>query len=218
MSNNQFNEFPKMARLSRECIITEKIDGTNAQVFIAELANDQPIPEYSLGVFDIGGKLHFMAAGSRSRWITPQDDNFGFAAWVASNFEQLKGLGPGRHFGEWWGQGIQRKYGMTEKRWSLFNVGRWCLHGEAPQVVPSADPRVVKTQEILPPCCHLVPILRRGKFSTVMAEWALHELRQRGSQAAPGFMKPEGIVVFHVAANVGFKKTLEKDEMPKGLA
>ena len=29
-----FIEFPKMARLSREAIITEKIDGTNASIFI----------------------------------------------------------------------------------------------------------------------------------------------------------------------------------------
>ena len=32
----EFQEFPKMARLTREVIVTEKIDGTNAQVFIAE--------------------------------------------------------------------------------------------------------------------------------------------------------------------------------------
>lgn len=107
---------------------------------------------------------------------------------------------------------------MNEKRWSLFNVARWCLHGETPQTIPTADPRIVKTQEVLPPCCHLVPVLRRGMFSTVMAESALHELRERGSLAAPGFMKPEGIVVFHVAGDVGFKKTLEKDEMPKGIS
>ena len=30
----QFKEFPKMPRLSREMIITEKIDGTNASIFI----------------------------------------------------------------------------------------------------------------------------------------------------------------------------------------
>jgi hypothetical protein len=29
-------------------------------------------------------------------------------------------------------------------------------------------------------------------------------------------MRPEGIVVFHVAAGVGFKKTCERDEQPKG--
>lgn len=217
-SDTTFDEFPKMARLSRECIITEKIDGTNAQIFIAELPNDQPIPEHSLGVFDINGIIHFMAAGSRTRWVTETDDNFGFAAWVARNFVQLKGLGPGRHFGEWWGQGIQRKYGMAEKRFSLFNTLRWCPHGEAPEQIPTADPRIVKWQEPLPACCHLVPVLRRGIFKTEMAESALHELRERGSLAAPGFMKPEGIVVFHIAANVGFKKTLDRDEIPKALA
>jgi hypothetical protein len=213
-----FVEFPKMARLSREVIITEKIDGTNAQLLIAELANDEPIPAHSLGVFDHGGKLHYMAAGSRTRWITPEVDNAGFAAWVARNFEQLKTLGPGRHFGEWWGQGIQRKYGMSEKRWSLFNVDRWCLHGETPQTIPTADPRIVKTQDMLPPCCHLVPVLHRGIFSTGIADAMLCDLAERGSKAAPGFMKPEGIVVFHVAGNVGFKKTLEKDEVPKGIS
>ena len=57
-----FKPFPKMARLSREIIITEKLDGTNAQVFITE-----------------DGDLF---AGSRTRWITPQDDNYGFARWV----------------------------------------------------------------------------------------------------------------------------------------
>lgn len=32
-----FAEFPKIARLSRECVITEKIDGTNAQVVVLGL-------------------------------------------------------------------------------------------------------------------------------------------------------------------------------------
>ena len=30
-------------------------------------------------------------------------------------------------------------------------------------------------------------------------------------------MKPEGIVVFHIAGNVGFKKTIETDEVPKTM-
>ena len=193
-----FSEFPKMARLSRECLITEKIDGTNAQILITEDGQ--------------------MLTGSRTRWITPEYDNAGFARWAIEHRDELLQLGPGRHFGEWWGQGIQRKYGMSEKRWSIFNVGRWCLHGETPQTIPTADPRTVKTQDILPPCCHLVPVLYRGEFSTVFAEWTLADLAKGGSKAAPGFMKPEGIVVFHVAGNVGFKKTLEKDEIPKGAS
>ena len=49
----EFQDFPKMARLSREIIVTEKIDGTNAQICIGEN-----------GEFFVG---------SRTRWITPDD-------------------------------------------------------------------------------------------------------------------------------------------------
>lgn len=191
----QFNGFPKMARLSRECIITEKIDGTNAQILITE-----------------DGEMH---VGSRTRWITPENDNFGFAAWARDHKDELMQLGVGRHFGEWWGSGIQRKYGMTEKRFSLFNVSRWCLHNEQPKQIPTADSRIVKMQDVLPPCCHLVPVLYRGIFSTEIVDVVLDKLRTNGSSAAPNFMNPEGVVVFHVAGNVGFKKTIERDDIPK---
>lgn len=198
MSEAEFQDFPKMARLSREVIVTEKIDGTNAQVFI--------------------GKDGSIRAGSRTRWITPENDNFGFAAWVEANREELLKLGPGRHFGEWWGQGIQRRYGLEERRFSLFNTQRWALHGTEPRTYPTADPRVIRTQDVLPACCGLVPVLYVGPFCTLEVETCLNGLREFGSKAAPGFMKPEGVVVFHTAGNVGFKKTLEKDELPKGLA
>jgi hypothetical protein len=35
--------------------------------------------------------------------------------------------------------------------------------------------------------------------------------------AAEGFMDPEGIVVYHTAGNVGFKKTIENDDQPKSF-
>lgn len=193
---SEFSDFPKMARLSRLCIITEKIDGTNAQIFIGEDGT--------------------IKAGSRTRWITPEDDNYGFAAWVKANEGELRTLGPGRHFGEWWGRGIQRNYGLAEKRFSLFNVQRWALYGTEPKQIPTADPRNVKTQDLLPPCCGLVPVLYEGIFDSNEVETALQKLRESGSFAAPGFMRPEGVVVFHVAGNVGFKKTLEKDHEWKG--
>ena len=172
-----FEPFPKMPRLSREIIITEKLDGTNAQVFIGEDGSFQ--------------------TGSRTRWITPEDDNFGFARWAYAHRDELMDLGPGRHFGEWWGAGIQRKYGLTgeDKRFSLFNASRW------------TDDR--------PACCGVVPTIYRGPFTTGAADDCLRLLREEGSLAAPGFMKPEGIIVFHVAGNLGFKKTLEKDDQPK---
>ena len=191
----EFQDFQKMARLARDVIVTEKIDGTNAQVCIA----------------DDGTLL----AGSRSRWITPADDNFGFAAWVEAHRDELLTLGPGRHFGEWWGAGIQRRYGLSEKRFSLFNVQRWALHGTEPKTYPTADPRVTRTQDVLPLCCGIVPLLHQGLFRTDAIDHCLALLREHGSYAAPGFMKPEGVVVFHTAGNVGFKKTLDKDELPK---
>jgi len=177
-----FEGFPKIARLSREVIVTEKIDGTNAQVFVADDGT--------------------VRAGSRNRWIEPGDDGFGFAAWVKAHADELRELGPGRHFGEWWGSGIQRRYGLTggDKRLSLFNVSRW----------GDTDAR--------PTCCSVVPVLYQGPFDTAAIDAALEDLRINGSRAAPGFMRPEGIIVFHTAGNVGFKKTLDKDEMPKGVA
>lgn len=171
-----FCEFPKMPRLSREVVVTEKIDGTNAQVHIT----------------DDGQVL----AGSRSRWITPADDNFGFARWVAEHADELRELGPGSHFGEWWGAGIQRRYGLDHKRFSLFNVDRW--------------------GETRPACCHVVPVLWRGVFDTGFIDDAIARLVGGGSVAAPGFMNPEGVVIYHVAGRLGFKKTIHKDEEPKG--
>jgi hypothetical protein len=45
---------------------------------------------------------------------------------------------------------------------------------------------------------------------------ALEYLRVDGSQAVPGFMKPEGIVIWHKASGTLLKATLEGDEKPKG--
>lgn len=229
MNAETFQEFPKIARFSRDCIVTEKIDGTNAQVLIEEVIPPAFPPEdhdrieigWCYVPVDGGSRQFRLRAGSRSRWITPQEDNHGFAKWTYENAVELVKLGPGRHFGEWWGSGIQRGYGLTkgEKRFSLFNVSRWCLAGETPQRIQTLDPRIEKYQEVLPSCCHLVPVLSTGPFDAVsaMVEGCMASLGENGSAAAPHFMNPEGIVVFHVAGNVGFKKTFVKDDMPKSL-
>ncbi len=199
MDTIEFTKFPKIARYSRECIVTEKIDGTNAQILITE-----------------DGEF---LTGSRKRWITPDDDNFGFSRWAHDHQEELMRLGPGRHFGEWWGSKIQRAYGLIngDKRFSLFNTIRWCLHDEEPQQIPCGDPRVVKVQDRLPECVGLVPILWRGDFGNLAIDAVLESLARFGSRAAPGFMNPEGVVVFHTAANVAFKKTIKGDDVPKSL-
>jgi hypothetical protein len=107
-------------------------------------------------------------------------------------------LGVGSHFGEWWGEGIQRKYGLTEKRFSLFNTARW------------SDPLV------RPACCGVVPVLYQGIFSTEKVVECLESLRTNGSVAAPGFMSPEGVVCYHIQGNFSLKKTIEKDDEHKG--
>jgi hypothetical protein len=62
-----------------------------------------------------------------------------------------------------------------------------------------------------------VPELYRGDFTTEAISTQIERLRTLGSVAAPGFMKPEGVVIFHTAGNLMFKKTLENDESPKSL-
>jgi hypothetical protein len=174
---SEFESFQKIPRLSRDCVITEKLDGTNACVYIGESGE--------------------FLVGSRSRWITPEDDNYGFARWAHEQKEELLKLGVGRHWGEWWGAGIQRRYGLSEKRFSLFNTHRW---GDA---------------AVRPACCSVVPVLHQGPFTTFYVTDALMRLEKFGSVAAPGFMDPEGVVIYHAAAGVLFKKTIKGDEEGK---
>jgi ATP-dependent RNA circularization protein (DNA/RNA ligase family) len=186
-----FAEFASISRLSRDMVVTEKIDGTNAQVHVTETGQ----------VF----------AGSRNRWITPEADNFGFARWVKEHEDELRdGLGAGSHYGEWWGSGIQRRYGLDEKRFSLFNVSRWTCDFNI-----SGDG---STQCAEVYCCHVVPVLLRYTFDTARIDGILTLLGATGSRAAPGFMKPEGVVVYHAASRTLFKKTLEKNDGHKGSA
>lgn len=167
-----FRPFPKIARLYRDIVVTEKIDGTNASIIVGE-----------------NGEF---ATASRNRLITPEDDNFGFATWAYANRDHLAGtLGPGRHFGEWWGKGIQRGYGMAYKVFSLFNTSRWeGLHEDQ---------------------LRCVPVLYKGAFDEQIIKHALHMLLGSGSQASPRFMSPEGVVVYHTQGNHLYKITLDGD-------
>lgn len=181
---SDFEKFPKIPRWNREVVVTEKIDGTNAQVLITD--------------------TYDLFTGSRKRWITPDDDNFGFARWAQDNADELRDtLGPGRHYGEWWGSGIQRGYDLPkgERRFSLFNVARW-------------DWNQVGDLDGL----EVVPVIWRGDMRNLDVDFWLEQMRQHGSCAEPGFMRPEGLVIFHVQGNVPFKVTLQNDDIPKQYA
>lgn len=196
----EFKAFNKIPRLSREITITEKLDGSNGILYI--------------------DKNYNIFAGSRKRWLwgsTQKEihaDNHGFAKWVKENQEELRQLGPGYHYGEWMGQGIQRNYGLKEKRFYLFNVKKWIKHDEP----MSQDDK----RKNCPKCCYVVPVLYRGNWFQLIDDdseyaptWQLMKLRLHGSIAVPGFKNPEGIVIYHSASGQLFKKTIENDEYYK---
>ncbi len=249
----EFKEWPKIGRLNRDIVITEKIDGTNGAIgIIREPAGSlaQCGPDRVI----IDSDWYRVYAQSRTRIVTPGNDNYGFAAWVRKHAVLLvKTLGEGIHFGEWWGAGINRNYRLTEKRFSLFNTGKW-----------AADPGALALQLARAEGCPIysVPVLYTGPWSGVLGyidgeqqaildatenppagkvwltpeqmggwpevqdlpnprpRYAPHFIREWlkhvGSFAAPGFMKPEGIVIYHRASDVCFKATIENDEMHKG--
>lgn len=102
----EFKAYKKTSRLENvTCRITEKLDGTNALIYIDHDTNT-------------------ILAGSRSRWLMANSktkDNFGFGAWVEANRDELLKLPNGYHYGEWVGKGIQRGYNMSDRQLYLFN-------------------------------------------------------------------------------------------------
>ena len=151
----KFKGFGKIPRGNPLLVtITEKINGTNACIVCA-----------NNGVAMVQ---------SRRRIITPEDDNFGFAAWVEENKEELAGLGVGYSYGEWAGPGIQKNpHNLEEKTFFLFNTSRW------------TDDR--------PACCSVVPVLFHGELTPGQIDGILHEMK---NSSADGIIR-EGIVVYH---------------------
>ncbi|WP_104176376.1 RNA ligase family protein, partial [Arthrobacter sp. Y81] len=145
------------------------------------------------------GAIFGVYAQSRTRLIRPgkDTDNYGFARWVGRNAAELvRLLGEGLHYGEWWGSGIQRKYGMAEKHFSLFNTDRF---------------KDLETTLNI----GIVPVLYRGPNDTAAIAKALEYLRVEGSEAAPGFMNPEGICVYSQASRTVSKVTLDHNDAGK---
>lgn len=211
MQDIEFREWPKTPRLFRDMTITEKLDGGNGAIGIVELTAEEwadPTPAlfHVVRVFfpsDHSQDRHFgLYAQSRNRLISPgkSTDLYGFAQWVAEHAATLVlDLGVGLHFGEVWGGGIQRGYGLAkdDKRFSLFNTKRY------------AD------RELSTPGLGVVPVLYRGPFDTAAVGLTLASLEVRGSRAVPGYRFPEGVVVYHSALNRTFKVTVEGDDEPK---
>lgn len=170
MNTPEFKAWPKIPRENPFTVtITEKIDGTNACIIIE------------------GGAI--TGVQSRKRLITPEDDNYGFAGWVAEHGEELLSLGDGYHYGEWAGLGIQKNpHDLASKEFFLFNTFRW----------NSQNPN-------RPACCNVVPVLFQGELSPNMIPLILAQLERDATEA----QTPEGIIVYYHAFRAYTKHTLK---------
>lgn len=169
----EFKAWPKIYRKNASVVITEKIDGTNACIIIKD----------------------GMIAGcqSRKRLITPDDDNYGFASWVAENNDELLKLGDGYHYGEWAGLGIQKNpHRLEEKRFFLFNTARWGEHNPSTPVV-----------------CDVVPVLYEGEAYPGVEDEVMTNLRSESMEK--GYIA-EGIVVFNKSTQVMTKYTFNNPD------
>lgn len=201
----EFKAWPSIPRMSKErVVVTEKIDGSNSAVRIRPHSDEDDLSTAVCSVLTDDG-LYTVWAQSRKRLLLPgkSTDNFGFAGWVYANASALvRVLGPGDHFGEWWGSGIQRGYGLSEKRFSLFNAPRWfeTLHPtEAQSEVDNL---------------YIVPTLFMGDFYDLNVRELRDALVDKGSQVVPGF-KSEGMVVYLREVNASYKVLLENDDIHK---
>lgn len=170
MNELEFKPWPKIGRESPfNVTITEKIDGTNACIVI----NDGEV----------------VAVQSRKRFITTDDDNFGFAQWVSDNSGDLLSLGNGYHYGEWAGPGIQKNpHCLEEKKFFLFNTYRW--NQDNPN---------------LPTCCNVVPILFQGDINEDTVPDILSDLLHNATEG----QTPEGVIVYYHAFDKYTKHTIK---------
>jgi hypothetical protein len=196
--------FRRIPRWNRDVVITEKIDGTNGQVFVFELPTDDMTDMPStFAAVEHDGLPYGVAAGSRKRWLSLTDDNAEFCDWVMSNAAELVKLGPGHHYGEWWGWRINRGYDMPkgQRVFSLFNVLRWTKENLEGIEVPELE---------------TVPIIWEGNARDLTWGIAAAELlRDHGSIAQPGYGRPEGYVIGHAVSGNLYKVTFENDECGK---
>lgn len=159
-----FQPWPKIPRGQHESVtITEKIDGTNACIVIRD------------------GEI--VGIQSRKKFIQPavlsgekQSDNYGFAAWVLANEEELLGLGEGYHYGEWAGSSIQgNPHNIEGRKFFLFNTFRWGKRNTPPA------------------CCDVVPVLYEGPLEDMVIDSMMAQL---WDQETSDGNKPEGVIVY----------------------
>lgn len=198
-----YPKFESIPRWYKTFTISEKVDGTNGLIGIYP-EGDEYRELRAQGAEPVAFVDDYaIFAGSRTRWLGTEKatDNYGFAKWVQANCESAAELGPGLHYGEWYGSGINRGYNLPKglKRFALFNTYRWT--------------------ETRPIIFDVVPVLWQGSGDDITdgIDSTIESLATNGSTISPGFMNPEGIIIYSHEAKAYWKKTLKNDRIPKDL-
>lgn len=101
---HRFNRDEAKWAVGAEVVITEKVDGTNALVYVDK-------------------NKGLVLAGSKEKWLVEGvNDNFDFLQYVNKNKEYLMySLKDGYNYGEYWGPGVGRSYNQEERFFSPFD-------------------------------------------------------------------------------------------------
>lgn len=138
---------------------------------------------------------------------------------MQDNKEELVDLlGEGYHYGEWWGQGIQRRYDMDRKVFSLFNVNRWgelCNHDPDESICDVVPFKIFELQELLPTwnkSNQFMTYNDNAFFDDIIDEASLYFLKKSRAAEKYGknFTNPEGFMIFHDRLNSYFKVPINK--------
>lgn len=196
---HEFRSFGKIERIEKLTMtITQKVHGTNAQVNIYE--DEKGVKQ--------------LKCGSRTRWLTRTDDNYGFCTHVEAHRDEfIEKLGLGRHYGEWAGKGINSGEGLDCRNFYLFN--HWKFEDKFKAQI--GNPNL----KLLPPNTYVIPVLvskiiykglnYENSFTNYVEYW-MNYLSRYGSRlyCAQGFRSPEGIVI--QLGDQYFKKVFDPEE------
>lgn len=219
----EFKSWGSTPRFHKGLHITEKIDGTNAGVSIQGFSKGEGKFDPGNGRFVEGETMDYVVrAQSRKRIITPDNDNYDFAKWVWENAEGLANiLGFGYHYGEWYGEGIQKNpLAVQGRRFALFNTWHWAAKGNVERLRGSGIPGLTH-----------VPVLHdetRDGPADYMTIPAIIKGLQAGGSRADGYKTlpnaykmdfyvegPEGIIVWQRETKQRYKILLHEDDKHK---
>ena len=117
--------------------------------------------------------------------ITGQDGSY-LAEYLLSKGHEVRKLGSGYHYGEWWGHKIQRGYGLKHRVFSLFQT---------------------RCKE-LPQCVNTVPCLGQTNFSdlknTIQNLW-LEKMSWCAKEQGVDYESCEGFIVLSALTGIRYK-------------